>query len=36
MSAADRARLTSELGCLRRELAATARGIAHLKKQLAA
>ena len=36
ISAAERARLTSELGCLKRELCATRRGIAALTKQLAA
>lgn len=33
---AERAAMESELGCLRREAAATARGIDHLEKQLAA
>lgn len=33
---AERQQMESELGCLRREAAATARGIAHLEKQLAA
>lgn len=33
---AERQQMKSELGCLRREAAATARGIAHLEKQLAA
>lgn len=36
MGAAERAQLTSELGCLKRELASTQRGIAHLERQLAA